>query len=131
MHLPITLSTAAAAAILALWLGVRTGRVRTKEGIGHGDGGHPLLTRRMRAQLNYVEYTPFVIFLVAALELGGRGGPWLAAVAAAYIVARIVHAFGMDRDVATNWMRGIGIGVTMLTLLGLGIYAALVAGGVA
>lgn len=131
MILPITLSAAAAAAILALWLGSRVGRVRSREGVAHGDGGHPLLAKRMRAQLNYVEYTPFVLILVALLELGGRGGTWLAAVVGIYILARIAHGFGMDNDTALNWLRGIGAGVTMLTLLGLGIYAALVAGGVA
>ena len=131
MILPITLSAAAAAAILAMWLGLRVGRVRSKEGIAHGDGGHPLLARRMRAQLNYVEYTPVVLILIALLELSGRGGTWLAVVAGAYLLSRIAHAFGMDNDVALNWLRGVGIGVTMLTLLGLGIYAALVAGGVA
>ena len=131
MVLPVTLSAAAAAAILAMWLGLRVGRVRSREKIAHGDGGHPLLTRRMRAQLNYVEYTPFVLILVALIELSGRGGGWLALVAGLYLLARIAHAFGMDNDIALNWLRGIGIGVTMLTLLGLGIYAALIGAGVA
>lgn len=131
MILPIALCAAAAAAILAMWLGMRVGRVRAKEKIAHGDGGHPLLAKRMRAQLNYVEYTPFVLILVALLELSGRGGTWLALVAGLYLAARIAHAFGMDNDSAANPLRGIGIGVTMLTLLGLGIYAALIAAGLA
>ena len=131
MLLPVTLSTFAAAAILALWLGMRVGRVRAKEKIAHGDGGHALLTRRMRAQLNNVEYTPFVLLLIGAIELAGRGGAWLGWVAGAYIVVRVLHAFGMDQENATNWLRGAGIGGTMLALLGLGIYAALVGVGVA
>lgn len=131
MEMPITLATAAAAAILAMWLGLRVGRVRSEEKIAHGDGGYPLLLKRMRAQANYVEYTPFVVILVAVVELSGRGGAWLAAVAAGYVFGRIAHAFGMDNDVALNWLRGVGIVYTMLTLLGLGIYAALIAAGLA
>lgn len=130
MLLPVTLSTFAAAAILAMWLGMRVGRVRVKEKIAHGDGGHPLLTRRMRAQVNNVEYTPFVLLLIGAIELAGLGGDWLAFVAGAYIVVRVLHAFGMDQDNATNRLRAIGTGGTMLALLGLGVYAALIAGGV-
>lgn len=131
MLLPVALSTFAAAAILALWLGIRVVRVRAKENIGHGDGGHDLLTRRMRAQLNNVEYTPFVLLLIGAIELAGRGGGWLPYAAGAYILVRVLHALGMDLDNATNWMRGVGIGGTMLALLGLGVYAALVAARVA
>ena len=130
MVLPVTLSTFAAAAILAMWLGMRVGRVRAKEKIAHGDGGHPLLTRRMRAQLNNVEYTPFVLLLIGAIELAGKGGQWLAYVAGAYIAARILHALGMDQDNATNGLRAIGIGGTMLALVGFGVYAALIAAGV-
>jgi uncharacterized membrane protein YecN with MAPEG domain len=130
MILPITLSTFAAAAILAMWLGMRVGRVRAKEKISHGDGGNVLLGRRMRAQLNYVEYTPFVLLLIGAIELSGRGGLWLAIVAGAYMLVRLLHAIGMDDDVG-DWKRMAGIMGTMLALLGLGIYAALIAAGVA
>jgi hypothetical protein len=37
----------------------------------------------------------------------------------------------MDNDNARNVLRGIGIGVTLLSLLGLGIYAVLIAAGAA
>ena len=130
MILPVTLTSAAAAALIAFWLGLRAGRVRSAEKVSHGDGGVPMLTRRMRAQLNFVEYTPFVLMLIAAIEIAGKGGTWLAMVSGVYMLARVVHAFGMDNEVARNPLRGIGIAVTLLTLLGLALYAALVAGGV-
>jgi uncharacterized membrane protein YecN with MAPEG domain len=129
MILQVTLSAAAAAALMAMWLGMRVGRVRMATKVAHGDAGEPLLLKRMRAQANFVEYTPFVLVLIAAIELSGRGGHWLTWVAAIYFLARIAHAFGMDNDTARNPLRGIGIGVTMLTLLGLGAVAALTAGG--
>ncbi|MEO6151927.1 MAG: MAPEG family protein [Croceibacterium sp.] len=129
MFLPITLSSAAAAAVLAIWLGGRIGRIRVGEKVLHGDGGHPLLARRIRAQLNYTEYTPFVLALIAAIELAGRGGQWLAWVAAAYFTARIAHAFGMDGETPSKF-RAAGVMVTLLVLAGLAIFAALVAAGV-
>jgi uncharacterized protein len=124
--LPVTLTSAAAAALIAMWLGMRVGRVRAAEKVSHGDGGVPMLTRRMRAQLNFVEYTPFVLALIAAIELAGKGGTWLALVSGVYMLARVAHGIGMDAE-SDSKGRMIGILVTMLTLVGLAIYAALVA----
>jgi hypothetical protein len=129
MILQVTLCAAAAAGLMAMWLGMRVGRVRMAAKVPHGDAGNPLLVKRMRAQANFVEYTPFVLALIAALELSDRGGQWLTWVAALYFLGRIAHAFGMDDDNARNRLRGIGIAITMLTLAGLSVFAALVAGG--
>ncbi|HEX7710629.1 MAG TPA: MAPEG family protein [Sphingomonadaceae bacterium] len=131
MVLQTTLSAAAAAALIAIWLATRVGLVRAATRIPHGDAGNPLLLKRMRAQANYVEYTPFVLILIGLIEASGRGGLWLAIVAAVYFLARVLHALGMDHDVARNGLRGAGIAVTLLTLLGLGIDAVLIAAGVA
>lgn len=129
MVLPITLSSAAAAALMAFWLSQRVFRQRFASKVVHGDGNVPALARRMRAQLNFVEYTPFVLILVAAIELSGHAGQWLAIVAAIYFLGRIAHAFGMDSD-AVPLTRKLGMATTFLTLIGLAIYAALIAGGV-
>ena len=126
MVLPITLCAAAAAAILNFWLSTRVGTVRRANLIAHGDGGNAQLARRMRAHTNFVEYTPFILILCAAIELAGRGGLALSVVMAVYALARVAHAIGMDRDGVPR-TRQIGIAVTFLTLLGLAIYAALIA----
>ena len=127
--LPVTLAAAAAAAVLNIWLGIRIGALRTALQISVGDGGSERLQRRMRAQLNFVENTAFVLILIAAIELAGAGSWWLAYVAAVYFLGRIGHGFGMDGGKAQIG-RMIGTIVTMLTQLGLAIVAALVAAGV-
>ncbi|MBU2589107.1 MAG: MAPEG family protein [Erythrobacter sp.] len=127
--LPVTLAAAAAAAVLNIWLSIRIGALRTALGISVGDGGSEPLQRRMRAQLNYVENTAFVLVLIAAIELAGAGSWWLAYVAAAYFIGRVAHGFGMDGGNAKVG-RMIGTLTTMLTLLGLAVVAALVAAGV-
>ncbi|UAB77697.1 MAPEG family protein [Erythrobacter sp. SCSIO 43205] len=127
--LSVTLSSAAAAAILNIWLMLRVGAVRQAEKISVGDMDNENLIRRMRAQANFVENAPFVLILIAAIELSGRGEPWLAWVAGAFIIGRVAHAFGMDGG-SMQIGRMIGTLVSMLTLLGLGIVAALIAGGV-
>ena len=126
IFLPVTLTAAAAAALINLWLAIRVGQMRGATGLVHGDDAGGPLTRRMRAQLNFVENTGFVLVLIAGIELAGRGGQWLAFVAAAYMLGRLAHGIGMDGGTPTL-PRRIGTGVTMLTLLGLAIAATLVA----
>lgn len=127
--LPTTLAAAAAAALINFWLAMRVGRVRTTEKISIGTGGHDLLERRMRAQLNFAENTPWVLALILAIELAGRGGQWLPIVAAIYMIGRIAHGLGMD---GTGFAvgRGIGTATTMLGQLGLAVAAALILTGV-
>lgn len=127
--LPVTLAAAAAAAVLNIWLSIRVGAIRRALDISVGDGGKEPLQRRMRAQLNFVENTAFVLILVAAIELSGKGEPWLAYIAALYFLGRIGHAFGMDGG-NFGWGRAVGTVVTMLTQLGLAVVAVLIAGGV-
>ena len=122
MILPITLTIAGAAALLNILLGWRVGQRRMSEKVSIGDGGNERVVCRMRAHANFAEYTPFVLILIGLIELAAGSEIWLWAVGALYILARIAHAFGMDRP-APNPFRMAGIMITMLTLLGLGLYA--------
>ena len=87
------------------------------------------IIRRMRAQANFVESAPFVFALIAAIELSGKGGVWLPYVAGIYVLGRIAHAFGMEAS-SSGKPRFVGTIITLLTLLGLAIVAALIAAGV-
>jgi uncharacterized membrane protein YecN with MAPEG domain len=122
MILPITLTIAAAAALLNIWLAIRTSRTRIAQKVSIGHGGDPLLETRMRAHANFVEYTPFFLILLGLIELAQGSATWLWLVAIAFILARIAHAFGMERP-APNPLRAGGILVTMLALIGLAGYA--------
>lgn len=127
--IPVSLAAFAGAAVLNFWLSTRVALVRRATQTAHGDGGDALLARRIRAHSNFVEYTPFILLLVLGIELSGKGGWALLAVASVYLLARIAHALGMDGDGVPRG-RSIGAGVTFLTLLGLAAWAALIAGGV-
>ncbi len=118
--LPITLMTAGAAAILNLWLALRTGAVRTKAKVSIGDGGNEMLIRRMRAHANFVEYAPFIIILIGLLEFSTGTSLWLWVASALFLVARIAHPLGMDGLPAG---RMVGTLLTLVLLLGLGGYA--------
>lgn len=120
MMLPISLTIAAGAALLNIWLMMRVGRVRREEKVSVGDGGNERVIRRMRAHSNYVENTAFVLILLALIELGLGSSIWLWATGAVYLVARVLHAIGMD---GATWARGAGTIVTLLVQLGLAITA--------
>lgn len=120
--LPISLTIAAGAALLNIWLAMRVGRVRAREKIFVGDGGNEAVIRRMRAHSNYIENTAFVLILLVLVELGVGSSIWLWAAGALYLVGRVLHALGMD---GMTWGRMAGTIITMLTQVGLAITALL------
>jgi uncharacterized membrane protein YecN with MAPEG domain len=126
MLLPITLTLAAAAALLNMWLAMRVSRLRMSQKVMHGDGGCEPLAKRMRAQANFVEYTPFILILFALVELAIGPQTWLWIVALIYILGRVAHAFGMDFDVPHK-ARAVGILITFVVMLILAIAALYVA----
>lgn len=117
MVLPVTLSIAAAAAIVNLWLALRivVGRVRGKVMIG--DGGDSRLAAGMRAQSNFVEYAPFVLILMGLIELAGGSPFWLWVLGGAFIVARIGHGLGMMRPAPNIGRAGGAIGTWAILAL--------------
>ena len=119
--LPTTLSLGAAALLINFWLGMRCGQIRSAEKISVGDGGNELLMRRMRAQLNFVEQVPLVLVLIAAIELAGKGGLWLAPLGGLFLLGRIAHAIGMDGNFKAG--RPIGMLTGMVLQLALVVVA--------
>ena len=126
----ITLTMAAAAGFLHIWHMYRCGSVRIKKGILHGDGGDTLMHRRMRAHSNFIENTPLFLILLGAIEYSAGGAIWLWAVGYAFIIGRILHAIGMDKD-GENKPRMFGTLLAALPLIGLSGYALWLASGLA
>ncbi len=122
MQLSITLTIAAAAALLNIWLMMRVGKVRIAEKVFVGDGSNENVIRRMRAHSNFIESAPLVLILIAAIEFSIGTNMVLWIVSALYILGRIGHGFGMDGG-SLEKGRLIGTIITLLTLLGLAGWA--------
>lgn len=118
--LPIALVSAGAAAILNLWLAMRTGAIRRQAKISIGDGGNEALIRRMRAHANFIESAPFIVILIALIEITTGSSLWLWVASVLFVLARIAHALGMD---GMRIGREAGTMVTFALLLALGGYA--------
>lgn len=112
MILTITLTIAAALALLNVGLAIRIVRLRLG---GHG-AGHELLDVRMRTQANLVEYAPFFLILLALIELAGASPFWLWIAGALFVLVRLSHAFGMERP-SPNPFRASGAVATWVLLL--------------
>jgi len=126
MFLPISLVAAGAAALINLWLSFRIGAIRSIAKVSIGDGGDERLIRRMRAQANFIENAPIMLILIAVIEAARPMNLWLAAVAALFILSRVAHGLGMDGG-ALKMGRSIGTTITMIALLGLGVWAMVIA----
>jgi len=124
--LPITLCAAAAAAAINIWLSIRIGMLRTAKKISIGDGGDMDLIARMRAQANFIENTPIMLVLIVAIELARTGNIYLMGVAGAFMLGRVAHGVGMDGG-PLGFLRGVGTLVTMLSQLGLAVWAVSIA----
>lgn len=120
--LPITLGAVAAAALINIWLSIRCGQVRTAEKVSVGDGGSDKLIRRMRAHSNFNENAPIVLIMIAALEFAHPASTALAAVAGVFMLGRVGHGLGMEGG-SFGMGRMIGTLITLLTQLGLAIWA--------
>jgi uncharacterized membrane protein YecN with MAPEG domain len=121
MHMLISLAFAGIFALLNLWLAYRCVRIRLNGPGGVGDLEIPELRARMRAHANFVEYTPFVLILMALLEYAGGSQAALQMFGATYAVGRILHALGIEKPKFT--MQFIGALITWLVLLALAFWA--------
>jgi uncharacterized membrane protein YecN with MAPEG domain len=119
---PVTLTFAAALALINLWLALRCSQVRHAHGITTGAGGNPQLEARMRAHANFVEYTPFMLILMALIEATGASKSALFWIGVVYVAGRLAHPLGMDRR-DTNVLRAGGVLATWGVLLALAGWA--------
>lgn len=112
--LPASLATAAACALINVWLAIRVGQMRRLHKVSIGDDGNPALIARMRAHANFIEYAPIVLILLALVELARGPSVFAWAYGFVFVVARICHGLGMD-----TWKPGrpIGVVLTMLVML--------------
>ncbi len=120
--LPITLVMAAASGLISIWLAIRVTQVRSKANVWLGDGGSEPVVARTRAHTNFVEYAPFVLLLIALIELARGASLWLWLIGVAFILARLCHGLGMD-STAPRILRRIGAMTTLAVLLALSVWA--------
>src|SRR5437868_15045060 len=105
--------TAFYAGLLALIFFVLSMRVVQVRGrVSLGDGGDPVVLRRMRGQANFAEYVPLILLLMAIMELRHVGTLWLHIIGVTLVVGRVLH--GVALSFTAKWWFGRFFG-TLLT----------------
>ena len=108
------------AAILALLYVVLAGlviRQRFKHRVGLGTGKEPRMLQTVRMHGNFAEYVPFLLILVALLELQQSPAWQLHLVAGLTLAGRVLHAIGLWRSSGTSVPRFLGMISTFAALI--------------
>ncbi len=86
------------AGILALLFFVLSIRVikMLGTGISLGDGGNPIMLRRIRGHANFAEYVPFILLMMGFLEVSHFPAYLLHGIGAVLVVGRLLHGFALS-----------------------------------
>ncbi len=111
--------------LLYMLLAANVIRIRRADSVSLGDGGNPLLERRIRAHGNFAEYTPIALVLIALAEAGG-GPSWLIhGLGIALVIGRVMHAVALTSLTPRSVAR-VGGMVATLNVIGIAAAACLV-----
>ncbi|GGQ03314.1 MAPEG family protein [Shewanella litoralis] len=109
-------------ALLLLGLAYKVVKLRRFNKIGIGDGGNQELSLAIRAHGNLVENAPVVMVLLVLAELNGMPDYLLHIVGTVWIVARLLHAIGLNQGKGgLHFGRFWGVLMTWLVLLSLAV----------
>jgi uncharacterized membrane protein YecN with MAPEG domain len=126
MTLTVTPLYAAALTALFLVLSWRVISYRRAHQVSLGDGGDPMLERRMRAQGNFAEYAPIGLILLLGAELAGAPGLWLHLTGLLLLTGRLMHGVGFSFFRQNIPLRVGGMVLTLTSLI-VGAVSGLVA----
>ncbi|HTQ76487.1 MAG TPA: MAPEG family protein [Burkholderiales bacterium] len=110
------------AGLLAVFFFILSARVvAVRRRVSLGDGGDPIVLRRMRGHANFAEYVPLILLMMAFLEYNRVPAWQLHAMGATLVVARLLH--GTALSFTRKWFFGRFFGTvltfTLLNVCGL------------
>jgi uncharacterized membrane protein YecN with MAPEG domain len=111
------------AGLLALLFFVLSLRVVKLRGHGAslGDGGNPILLRRIRAHGNFAEYVPFILLMMGMLELSHFSVYLLHALGITLVIARLLHGYALSFSERFKFGRFWGTALTFTLLFVCGV----------
>ncbi len=90
--------TAAYVAVLALlyaMLSLQVVRLRRRNRVAFGDSGNTALRSAIRAHAHFSEYVPIIALMAAFLEASGLAATRIHILMGTFLIARLLHPFGM------------------------------------
>jgi uncharacterized membrane protein YecN with MAPEG domain len=119
-------------AFLFFALSLRVIAVRSR--VSLGDGGDPVVLRRMRGHANFAEYVPLILLMMGFLELNQAPATLLHGIGLALVAARLLHGYALSFAQKFVFGRFVGTFLTLGLLLvagGLCVFQGLRAAGLA
>lgn len=108
------------AGLLAVWFLVLSIRVVLgRAGKGKpslGDGGDPVMFRRIRGQANFAEYVPLTLVLIGFLEMSGQAKWIIHLLGSTLLLGRVMHGYAFSFTSEHVFGRSAGIALTFLSL---------------
>jgi len=104
-------------AILFLILTARVITYRRENQIGLGDQGDKSLAKRMRAQANFTETTPFALVLMWMVEAQGTSIWVVNLIGVLLLAGRVAHAYGFSASPPRMKLRVNGMLMTLSAFL--------------
>lgn len=114
--MPITLMYAGILSIFFLVLSARVVQMRGPGGPSLGDGGSPVLLRRIRAHANFSEYVPFILLMIGFLEASHLNTYLLHGMGITLLIARFLHGYALSFTESFKFGRFSGAALTFLLL---------------
>ena len=109
--------------ILAIWLLILSTRVIALRGalflkfFAFNNFGEKALSRSVRAQGNFIEYTPFFLILLFIAEFNGLHPHFLYLVSCLYLTSRLMHGIGFGFMRYSPFLRVGGTTLTFVSIL--------------
>ena len=116
MNVMVTSLYAGLLGALYIVLSTRVMLWRFSSGVVAGDDGDETNLALIRGHANFFEFVPMTLLLILVTELSGAEPGWIHAMGAGLVVARVMHAVGMWRQVGISFGRRAGTGLTMTVL---------------
>jgi uncharacterized membrane protein YecN with MAPEG domain len=95
MAIPLTMALTAFCGLLLVALASRISMLRMRHKVPFGDGGHTDLMRAIRVHANTTEHVPIFVLMALAYELARGATAFLAALVAAFALARLGFAIAI------------------------------------
>lgn len=117
-NLTITTYTALAMGIIYLGQTFSVIAQRRAQRIVHGDAGNKTMMKRIRGHANTAEQAPIFLILLGLIELQTAAfGTALAAIAALFVIGRMMHGYYFLDTGAHHYFRMFGMLATLIAQL--------------
>jgi uncharacterized membrane protein YecN with MAPEG domain len=118
----VTMLYAALCGVLLVALALNVVRLRLGRRIPLGMGEGAALEQPVRVHGNFTEYAPTFLILLLLAELGGASTWFLHLAGAAFLIGRLLHAYGLSTVRARSFGRFYGSAISWTSIMVLSGY---------